>query len=242
MSHQLTLPGLPSTTSLPASADGPTRSDSPAGPMTGPCGPDPALASLSARQAKEQGLMTSATYGLIGDGSSTSADLQSSLASRLRLRTAAIGSPEYALTWKHWDMPRGPQICALRASARRTSGNDFGGWPTPKDQNPAQDTTYAGGNPTLARVAGWATPTARDYRSESATDEYNEKRWSHPRGKPLSAQAGQAQSGSNAPTEKRGALNPALSRWLMGYPAEWDSCGATAMQSARRLRRFSSRK
>ena len=36
------------------------------------------------------------------------------------------------------------------------------------------------------------------------------------------------------------SLNPNLSRWLMGYPAEWDSCGATAMQSCRKSRRSSS--
>lgn len=40
-----------------------------------------------------------------------------------------------------------------------------------------------------AQYANWATPTARDYRSESATDNYNEKRWGHSRGKPLSAEA-----------------------------------------------------
>src|SRR5690606_13490507 len=35
------------------------------------------------------------------------------------------------------------------------------------------------------------------------------------------------------------ALNPALSLWLMGYPDEWLSCGARAMESARRLQRCS---
>jgi hypothetical protein len=35
-------------------------------------------------------------------------------------------------------------------------------------------------------------------------------------------------------------LNPALPRWLMGFPAVWDSCGLTAMQSCLRSRRSSS--
>ena len=34
-------------------------------------------------------------------------------------------------------------------------------------------------------------------------------------------------------------LNPAFSLWLMGYPEEWASCGARAMQSCRRSRRRS---
>jgi hypothetical protein len=42
-----------------------------------------------------------------------------------------------------------------------------------------------------------------------------------------------------AGTGKRGVLRPGHSRWLMGYPAAWDSCGATAMQSCRKSRRSS---
>src|SRR5690242_21166272 len=62
-------------------------------------------------------------YTTLFRSSSPSAVLQSSLESRLRARLDVHGSPEYVLTWKTWDMPSGPLICALRASARPTSGN-----------------------------------------------------------------------------------------------------------------------
>lgn len=45
--------------------------------------------------------------------------------------------------------------------------------------------------------------------------------------------SGELLTGSLAGMEAGGQLNPDLSRWLMGYPAAWGSCGATAMQSCR---------
>ena len=117
--------------------------------------------------------MTQGTFGLLFGGSLRSADLQSSLESKLRHRLDATGSPEYALTWKSWTMPLGVPICALRASVRRTLDNDCGGWPTPvkADSERASD-TYARGNKTLsgtAKVTGWPTP--REFMHKDATED-----------------------------------------------------------------------
>lgn len=73
------------------------------------------------------------TYDIFGQSSSDSSRsvaLQRSLESKLHQRLDAHGSPEYGLIWKRWDMESGPPICALRGSARRTSGSASGGWQT----------------------------------------------------------------------------------------------------------------
>jgi hypothetical protein len=100
MSHQMMFGDLFNATSLPESASGQQPSELPDGQTTARSGADPAHASLSARQAKERGLTTSGTYGPIGNGSSRSAALQSSLGNRLRARTAFAGSILYRLISK----------------------------------------------------------------------------------------------------------------------------------------------
>ena len=152
--------------------------------MTDGCGQDPAHASLSPRLAKVLGLMTSGTYGPRSTGSSASAALQSSLENKLRQRTASAGLTLYKLTWKDRGTPQGLPICALRASAHRTSGSDCTGWPTPvaNDDNKTPEAHLAmkqrmgvrdGSNSNrvaitslqvMAQMTGWTTTTTRDWK------------------------------------------------------------------------------
>lgn len=194
-----------------------------------------APASRSAPPARNVATRMSATYGLRSSGSSASAALQQSLASRLQERLALRGSTMFALTWKAKATPLRRQICQLRASAPRIDGNDFSGWPTPFKED-ARSSARKGymitGNQgtTLldaARLAEWATPSARDWKDSPgmATTGTNPDGSVRDRTDQLPRQAqmihGPTSNGSPAPTEKRGQLNPAFPRWLMGYPAGW---------------------
>ncbi len=129
-SKRATSKGTRNATSSPGLADGPERSGSQAGPTTNPPGQDRHRVSRFRALDSAKAMPTNDTCGPLFTASSPSAALQSALASRLRARMDVNGSPEYALTWKDWDMPAGVPICALRASARRTSGSGFTGWPT----------------------------------------------------------------------------------------------------------------
>lgn len=199
----MSLPGisLDSTSAISslASAVGLTLSGSLVGQTTNQSGPEAVLASLSPRPASAPVPRTSAICGPAFTVSSRTLALQCALASRLRHRLHSSGSVLFKLTWKEQVMPSGLPICRLRASGRRTSDKDSSGWPSPLGNDAkGSDYTYnqgrhdsislkLGGTAKLA--SPWATPAARDYHSESATDVFNDKRWSHSRGKPLSAQA-----------------------------------------------------
>ena len=264
MSHQLTLWDTPNATSSPVKASGHTRSGWQDGPMIARFGRDHAPVNLSARQAKERGLLTSGTFGLHSTGSSSSAALTSCLASRLQEKTASAGSILWRLTWKPWTTPAGRSLSLLRASAHRTSENGFTGWPTPTTRD-----WKDGGNPDvnvplnglLGRVvwlAGWPTPCAMEPNTDPVKVWERKQRLSEQTGvyrgndcglgskvqlcgpARLTA-SGEMLTGSDAGMESGGQLNPEHSRWLIGLPPEWGSCVYTAMQSLRPKRQRSSK-
>lgn len=169
---------------------------------------------------------------------------------RLYCQLAVLAHPTVEIDSGLWPTPKasaaGPDFAKLDRSATGLSlATAASLWPTTTKMDAHSSRRHGymkKGNPgtTLtdaANMAMWQTPVADDSVAR-AKGKFNS------RGEPkLSAQAilGTTRSGSNAPMESGGQLNPAFPCWLMGFPSEWESCADTATPSSRRLPRNSSK-
>jgi hypothetical protein len=230
MLSQMTFDLIPNATSSPVSASGVTRFALRAGTIAVLCGLVVAHASLSARQAKRLGSMTSGTYGQRG---SISSSMQrevtyQSLESRLRAVTDSLGSTLFKLTWKERTTPSGRSISALRASARPISVNDFTSWPTPT-ANPTNNLSpedflrrkrrRPGGAitelPIVAQLASWPTPRGEDSEScgahrgkpDSLTSATALASWVTPSARDWKDSAGMATKATNSNGSERQRLD-----------------------------------
>jgi hypothetical protein len=175
------------------------------------------------------------TSGRFGKGSSQSAALQSFLENRLQALLVNTGSTLYQLTSRRAVTPSGRQYLRRHARAHRTSGTDFTGWATPSTADRYHLTRLNDGllGTQIRQLAPWPTPQARD--------------WKGPQGRAYKGRAQDLASmamwqifdqktgklGITLAGETGGSvrLNAAHSRFLMGYPKEWDRCAEMAMRA-----------
>jgi len=131
-----------------------------------------------------------------------------------------------------------PRQAAIAGWRTPTAGDGDHGGPNARDKS---------GNPHLsgqAAIAGWPTPRAVEIeetperffeRMRNSKHKKNQGK-TRPGNVAIAAQlaSGTTPNTSPAQTEKRGALNPALSAWLMGFPEGWGSYADTAIRSSRK--------
>lgn len=200
--------------SSPASVAGLTPCASQDGPTIGQSGRGVVHVNLSARQAKEKGLLTSGTYGLHSIGSLNSISLTSSLVNRLRARMVLYGGILYRLTWKDRITPAQRLIPALRASRQHIQDSGYIGWQTPRARGDAGGQRW--------RQNGLRTELSKhNLNLEDTTRIFC------------------LEHGKTEEEVAQLSMHPTFVRRLMGYPPAWDSCGATAMRSSPRKRRNS---
>lgn len=182
--------------------------------------------------------------------------LSEQLGKNLMRRLESYGSPEYTLTWKPLVTESGHVMYQQRASVRRTSGNDFtgAGWPTPQNRDhkgsPGKGSRERGGHQsslpaTVKELAGLVTPSSRDWKDSPgmAFTSTNPDGSTRNRLDLLPRQVyGLTPSGSPAGTGSSAGLNPTFPCWLMGFPTEWDDCGASVTLSSPRSQRSSSKR
>jgi hypothetical protein len=127
-------------------------------------------------------------------------------------------------TWATPSLPKGGRI----------SGN-------PADMGKHRDGTKCQIGLNEAKLSGWPTPMAGN--SDSSHKTVDMCRCPADRSTDSGGEQIGYLLGPNGWGEvpASGQLSPAHSRWLMGFPKEWDDCGVMAMESLRKPRRRSSK-
>lgn len=211
MLDQATSPDTRNAISSPELAFGRTPYAPPDGPTLALFGRALAPANLSARQAREMGLLTSGTCGPHGSTSSASASLTLSLGSKLSEGYPKAGSTLFTMTWRRADTPSGRLVFRLVASGRNTAATGFGSWPTPTK-------TQAGGTP--------------EQFMERKRKSFGAK---NPKITDLALAVRHFYGGLMGFSGKY--LNPAFPCWLMGLPMSWHKMAPTVTQFTRKRQR-----
>lgn len=159
--------------------------------------------------------------------------------------------------------PTGRRPDGSKATVSLNGVAQVAGWPTPSSRDwkdsPGMATTATNPDgsersrldqlPRQANLAGWPTPTAKlqaggEYRDRDKAmaramgPHANDLRdFAQMAGPTRLTATGEMLTGSSAGMESGGQLNPALPRWLMGYPPEWCDCAVSETPLSRKSRR-----
>jgi hypothetical protein len=235
MSHQTTSRGFLNAISSPELESGLPPSGHADGPMISRSGPDPRHANLSAAQASKLGLMIPDTSGRRSSGSSDSANLTSSLESRLRANQPEHGSTLFLMNWSRKDTPAGRPLPWLVGSALRTNDNGPTGWPTPRaaestEAQQAQQAREARGTKASknltseATLASWPTDGNLSHSLEIAANHQSGKK---PTNQEISAQSADSTTAKNANALARPKRDTNMKNDPMDFtPASWPTCSS----------------
>ncbi len=197
------------------------------------------LASRLRQQLESTG---STIYSLSWKGKLTPAGRQYCQRQASAHRTSASDS---SLVRTNWPTPQAHDTCGARAPRPKRDGNrnmdllesyrhdladapyllfskapEWAAWPTPRQADGEKNVrTLEGSLSEIQRKGG-----PQDVSQAAAITQPIR----------ILAATGQTLIGSAAGMDVTGQLNPAHSRWLMGFPPEWDDCAVMAMQSFRK--------
>ena len=162
-----------------------------------------------------------------------------------------LGRSVWAAGWPtpHANSTTGPGSSGRAGGLNIQTAAQIAGWPTPittdaiKGGNVSPRPGAMGLSETVP-LAGWPTPNCSPDAPNMSTNRGDGNRhrttlqslgaMAKSAGPARITADGQILTGCSAGMESGGQLNPAHSRWLMGYPPEWDDCAVTAMPSSRK--------